>query len=148
MLASITAAPQIALQQVNSKPMAVLSVPGMTANDLEDVSLGLSAYWLTNQQRNDWEAWSEPLLYQLNLLGAPGEPLKLGLEIFQHEANAQHGLAVILRYHPVAGDKSFREKRFETTTLNAQNGKLLQSVSVLRTRTTDAPWLLVTSDSL
>lgn len=60
----------------------------------------------------------------------------------------QHGLAVVLRYHPVAGDKSFREKRFETTTLNAQNGKLLQSVSVLRTRTTNAPWLLVTSDSL
>jgi hypothetical protein len=148
MLANITAAPQIALQQVNSKPMAVLSVPGMTANDLEHVSLGLSAYWLTNHQRNDWEAWSEPLLYQLNLLGAPGEPLKLGLEILQHEANAQHGLAVVLRYHPVAGDKSFREKRFETTTLNAQNGKLLQSVSVLRTRTTDAPWLLVTSDSL
>jgi hypothetical protein len=148
MLADITAAPQIALQQVDSKPMAVLSMPGMTANDLEDVNLGLSAYWLTNQQRNDWEAWSEPLLYQLNLLGAPGEPLKLGLEIFQHEANAQHGLAVVLRYHPVAGDKSFREKRFETTTLNAQNGKLLQSVSVLRTRTTNAPWLLVTSDSL
>lgn len=148
MLANITAAPQIALQQVDSKPMAVLSMPGMTANDLEDVNLGLSAYWLTNQQRNDWEAWSEPLLYQFHLLGAPGEPLKLGLEIFQHEANAQHGLAVVLRYHPVAGDKSFREKRFETTTLNAQNGKLLQSVSVLRTRTTNAPWLLVTSDSL
>ncbi len=148
MLANITAAPQIALQQVNSKPMAVLSVPGMTANDLEHVSLGLSAYWLTNNQRNDWEAWSEPLLYQFYLLGSQGDPLKLGLEIFPHEANAQHGLAVVLRYHPVAGVTAFREKRFETTTLNAQNGKLLQSVSVLRTRNTDAPWLLVTSDSL
>lgn len=31
----------------------ILSVLGMTANALEDVNLGLSAYWLTNQQRND-----------------------------------------------------------------------------------------------
>jgi hypothetical protein len=67
---------------------------------------------------------------------------------FWFEANAQHGLAIALRYHPLAGDKSFREKRFETTTLNAQNGKLFSAVSVLKSRTTDAPWLLVNSDFL
>lgn len=136
------------MQTVNNKAMAVLRIPGITARELNDVEFGVSAYWLTNHQRNDWEAWSEPLLYQLNLLSAPDEPLKLGMDIFQHEANAEHGLAVVLRYHPVAGDKSFREKRFETTTLSAQNGKLLSAVSVLKSRKTDAPWLLVNSDFL
>ncbi len=148
LLADITAAPQVALQTINNKPMAVLRIPGITARELNDVEFGVSAYWLTNHQRNDWEAWSEPLLYQFNLLSAPDEPLRLGMDIFQHEANAQHGLAIALRYHPLAGDKSFREKRFETTTLNAQNGKLFSAVSVLKSRTTDAPWLLVNSDFL
>ncbi|MHC8371539.1 toxin VasX [Pseudomonas sp. MDT1-85] len=148
LLADITTAPQVALQSINNQPMAVLRIPGITARELNDVEFGVSAYWLTNHQRNDWEAWSEPLLYQLNLLSAPDEPLKLGMDIFQHEANAQHGLAIVLRYHPVAGDKAFREKRFETTTLNVQNGKLLPAVSVLKSRTTDAPWLLVNSDFL
>jgi len=147
-LSDITSSPQVALEQVNSKSMAILHFPGITAQELNDVNFGLSAYWLQNYQRNDWEAWSEPLLYQLNLLSKPDAPLKLGLEIFQHESNAQHGLAIILRYHPVAGDVAFREKRFETTTLNVQNGKLLSEVSVLRARTNDAPWLLVTSDAL
>ncbi|UVM52600.1 hypothetical protein LOY38_11475 [Pseudomonas sp. B21-015] len=148
LLADITTAPQVALQSINNQPIAVLRIPGITARELNDVEFGVSAYWLTNHQRNDWEAWSEPLLYQLNLLSAPDEPLKLGMDIFQHEANAQHGLAIVLRYHPVAGDKAFREKRFETTTLNVQNGKLLPAVSVLKSRTTDAPWLLVNSDFL
>ncbi|MCO8309525.1 toxin VasX [Pseudomonas mandelii] len=148
LLADITASPQVALQTINNKAMAVLRIPGITARELNDVEFGVSAYWLTNHQRNDWEAWSEPLLYQFNLLSAPDEPLKLGMDIFQHEANAQHGLAIVLRYHPVAGDKSFREKRFETTTLNAQNGKLFSAVSVLKSRKTDAPWLLVNSDFL
>ncbi|KPN89986.1 toxin VasX [Pseudomonas nunensis] len=148
LLADITAAPQVALQSINNQPMAVLRVPGITARELNDVEFGVSAYWLTNHQRNDWEAWSEPLLYQLNLLSAPDEPLKLGMDIFQHEANAQHGLAIVVRYHPVAGDMTFREKRFETTTLNPQNGKLLPAVSVLKSRNTDAPWLLINSDFL
>ncbi|WP_213936593.1 toxin VasX [Pseudomonas sp. dw_612] len=148
LLADITAAPQVALQSVNNQPMAVLRIPGITARELNDVEFGVSAYWLTNHQRNDWEAWSEPLLYQLNLLSAPDEPLKLGMDIFQHEANAQHGLAIAVRYHPVAGDTTYREKRFETTTLNPQNGKLLPAVSVLKSRNTDAPWLLVNSDFL
>ncbi|MBX8536786.1 hypothetical protein K5D33_18970 [Pseudomonas cichorii] len=148
LLADITSSPQVALSQVNSKPMAVLSFPGITASELNDVNVGLSAYWLQNHQRNDWEAWSEPLLYQLDLLSAPDAPLKLGLEIFQNETNAQHGLAIVLRYHPVAGDKAFREKRFETTTLSVQSGKPLSEVSVLRARTSNAPWLLVNSDVL
>jgi hypothetical protein len=148
LLADITATPQMALQQVKSQSMAVLYLPGVTASELDEVGFGLSAYWLTNHQRNDWDAWSEPLLYQLPLLSAPDAPLKLGLDIFQHEANAQHGLAIRLRYHPVAGNDTFREKRFETLTLNVQSGKQISTASVLRTRSTDAPWLLVTSDIL
>ncbi|MCB2250477.1 hypothetical protein KTQ74_01125 [Pseudomonas chlororaphis] len=148
LLADITSVPQVVLQQVNNHPMAVLQFPGLSARELDEVGFGLSAYWLTHHQRNDWEAWSEPLLYQLSLLSAPDAPLQLGLEIFQHEANAQHGLAIALRYHPVAGDKTYREKRFETLTLNVQNGKPLSTVSMFRARTANAPWLLVTSDML
>lgn len=147
LLADITSVPQVVLQQVNNQPMAVLQFPGLSARELDEVGFGLRAYWLTNHQRNDWEAWSEPLLYQLTLLSAPDAPLKLGLEIFQHEANAQHGLAIALRYHPV-DHKTYREKRFETLTLNVQNGKPLSAVSIFRTRTANAPWLLVTSDML
>ncbi|WP_236721961.1 hypothetical protein [Pseudomonas frederiksbergensis] len=74
LLADITATPQMALQQVKSQSMAVLYLPGVTASELDEVGFGLSAYWLTNHQRNDWEAWSEPLLYQLTLLSAPDAP--------------------------------------------------------------------------
>lgn len=148
LLADITSSPKVALEQINSKPMAVLRFPGITALELNDVNFGLSAYWLQNHQRNDWEPWSEPLLYQLSLLSAPDAPLQLGLEIFQNESNAQHGLALVLRYHAVPGNTAVREKRFETTTLNVQDGKLLSEVTVLKTRTNDAPWLLVSSDVL
>ena len=148
MLAEITTAPKVVLYSLNNQPTAVIQLPGITARELDDIGFGIGAYWSTNLQSNDWENWSEPLLYQLSMLSAPDAPLKLGLKIFEHEANAQHGLAIVLRYHPIEGDKAFQEKRFETTTLNAQNGKFFPEVSVLRTRTTNAPWLLVTSDSL
>ncbi|MBN6715776.1 hypothetical protein JSY17_17425 [Pseudomonas capsici] len=147
-LAEITSSPKVSLEHIDSKPMLILHLPGMTARELNDVNFGLSAYFLQNSQRNDWEAWSEPFLYQLDLLSAPDAPLKLGLEIFQNQANAQHGLAIALKYHPVPGDTAFREKRFETTSLGDKDNKLLSEVTVLKTRTTDAPWLLVNNDVL
>ncbi|WP_146166056.1 hypothetical protein [Pseudomonas baetica] len=88
------------------------------------------------------------MLYQLNLLSALDAPLKLGFEIFQNETNAQHGMGIALRYHPVAGEETFREKRFESVTLNAQSGKPFSPVSVLRTRASDAPWLVINSEAL
>ncbi|TFH82608.1 toxin VasX [Pseudomonas kribbensis] len=148
LLADISSVPQVALQKINNKPMVVLQFPGLTIRELDEVGLGLSAYWLTNHQRNDWEPWSEPMLYQLNLLSALDAPLKLGFEIFQNETNAQHGMAIALRYHPVAGEETFREKRFESVTLNAQSGKPFSPVSVLRTRASDAPWLVINSEAL
>lgn len=147
-LAEITSSPTVSLEHINNKPMLIVRLPGITARELNDVNFGLSAYFLQNSQRNDWEAWSEPFLYQLDLLSAPDAPLKLGLEIFQNQANAQHGLAIALKYHPVPGDTASREKRFETTSLGGKDNKLLSEVTVLRTRTTDAPWLLVNSDVL
>ncbi|WP_426156156.1 hypothetical protein [Pseudomonas sp. TSRC2-2] len=98
---------------------------------------------------NGWEPWSEPMLYQLNLLSALDAPLKLGFEIFQNETNAQHGMGIALRYPPVAGEEIFLEKRFESVTFNAQSGKFSFSpVSVLRTRASDAPWLVINSEAL
>ncbi len=89
------------------------------------------------------------MLYQLNLLSALDAPLKLGFEIFQNETNAQHGMGIALRYPPVAGEEIFLEKRFESVTFNAQSGKFSFSpVSVLRTRASDAPWLVINSEAL
>lgn len=147
-LADITAAPQVGLKNINGQPMAVISIPGITTSELDHVSFELEAYWLNNSPHYNWEPWTEPMAYQLNLLSTPDASLKMGLEIFQHEANAMHGLAIKLRYHPLAGNSAIREKYFQTMTLNAGKEKTIPSIPALRVRNASAPSLLVTTDLL
>ena len=148
LLAEITGSPKVKLQKINNQSMAVLSIPSMTARELDAAGLGIAAYWMNNLQRNDWEAWSEPMLYQLNLLSDQDAPLELGLEIFQHEENAQNGLAIKLRYRPLSSSDVVREKSFETLTLNTGDGKEISPTSHFRTRNENSPWVLVTNDLL
>lgn len=147
-LAEITSTPQVGLRQINNRPTAVISIPNITIRELDDVGFGLTAYWSINLQRNDWEPWTEPLLYQLNLLSPPDAPLQLGLEIFAHEANAQHGLAIKLRYHPLPGDQKLQEIMFETKTLNVGSGKEFSTTGFLSARNTNAQAFIVTTDTL
>lgn len=147
-LATITAAPTAGLQPGKAAGLFILQVPGVITAELDDSGISLAAYWLSNHQRNDWEPWSEPLLYQFKLLSKLHEPLLLGLEIYPQEANAQHGLAIELRYPPLAGSDSVQTKRFESLTLNAQQGKPMAEVALLRVRTANAPSLPLTLDTL
>jgi hypothetical protein len=147
-LATITAAPRMGLQPDKTAGMFILQVQGVLTAELDDSSISLAAYWLSNHQRNDWQPWTEPLLYQLKLLSKPHEPLRLGLEIYPHEANAQHGLAIELRYPPLAGSNEIRIKRFESLTLHAQQGKPMADVALLRVRNADAPSLPLTLETL
>jgi hypothetical protein len=64
------------------------------------------------------------------------------------EANAQHGLAIELRYPPLAGSNEVHTKRFESLTLLAQQGKPMAEVALLRVRTTNAPSQPLTLDTL
>ncbi|AHL77104.1 hypothetical protein CH92_19270 [Stutzerimonas stutzeri] len=147
-LATITAAPRAALQPDKTAGLFILQVPGVIAAELDDSSISLAAYWLSNQQRNDWQPWTEPLLYQFKLLSKLHEPLLLGLEIYPQEANAQHGLAIELRYPPLAGSNEVHIKRFESLTLLAQQGKPMAEVALLRVRNANAPSLPLTLDTL
>jgi hypothetical protein len=72
----------------------------------------------------------------------------LGLEIFAHEANAQHGLAIKLRYHPLPGDQKLQEIMFETKTLNVGSGKEFSTTGFLSARNTTAQAFIVTTDTL
>lgn len=147
-LADITAAPQAELQPGKDGPLVVLSIPSVVTGELDASRLSLSGYWMTHYLRNEWEPWSEQLLYQFTLLSKADEPLKLALEVFPNEANAMHGVAFQLRYYPLTGVDALREKRFETITLYPANGKPMAEVKILRTRTLNAPWLPVTLDTL
>lgn len=147
-LADITTGPQAELQAGKNGPLVVLSIPSVVTGELDASRLSLSGYWMTHYLRNEWEPWSEQLLYQFTLLSKLDEPLKLGLEVFPNEANAMHGLAFQLRYHPLSGIDALREKRFETITLYTTSAKPLSEVALLRTRTLNAPWLPVTLDTL
>ncbi|MCC6075594.1 toxin VasX [Pseudomonas sp. GCM10022188] len=147
-LADITTAPQAELQPGKNGPLVVLSIPSVVTGELDASRLSLSGYWMTHYLRNDWEPWSEQLLYQFTLLSKMNEPLKLGLEVFPSEANAMHGLACQLRYYPLTGIDAVRETRFETITLYTSSAKPLSEVALLRTRTLNAPWLPVTLDTL
>lgn len=147
-LASITAAPSAGLEPDKAAGLFILQVPGVLTAELDDSGISLAAYWLSNHQRNDWEPWTEPLLYQFKLLSKLHEPLRLGLEIYPQEANAQHGLAIELRYPPLAGSNEVKTKRFESLTLLAQQGKPMAEVALLRVRTTNAPSLPLTLDTL
>jgi hypothetical protein len=147
-LASITAAPSAGLQPDKTAGLFILQVPGVITAELDDSGLSLAAYWLSNHQRNDWEPWTEPLLYQFKLLSKLHEPLRLGLEIYPQEANAQHGLAIELRYPPLAGSNEVKTKRFESLTLLAQQGKPMAEVALLRVRSANAPSLSLTLDTL
>lgn len=146
-LASITAAPSAGLEPDKAAGLFILQVPGVLTAELDDSGISLAAYWLSNHQRNDWEPWTEPLLYQFKLLSKLHEPLRLGLEIYPQEANAQHGLAIELRYPPLAGSNEVQTKRFESLTLLAQQGKPMAEVALLRVRTTNAPSLPLTLDT-
>ena len=64
------------------------------------------------------------------------------------EANAQHGLAIELRYSPLAGSNEVQTKRFESLTLRAQQGKPMAEVALLRVRMANAPSLPLTLDTL
>lgn len=147
-LATITAAPKAALQPDKAEELFILQVPGVITAELDDSGISLAAYWLSNHQRNDWEPWTEPLLYQFKLLSKLHEPLLLGLEIYPQESNAQHGLAIELRYPPLAGSNEVQTKRFESLTLLAQQGKPMAEVALLRVRTANAPSLPLTLDTL
>lgn len=147
-LATITAAPKAALQPDKAAGLFILQVPDVITAELDDSGISLAAYWLSNHQRNDWEPWTEPLLYQFKLLSKLHEPLLLGLEIYPQEANAQHGLAIELRYPPLAGNNEVQTKRFESLTLHAQQGKPMAEVALLRVRTANAPSLPLTLDTL
>jgi hypothetical protein len=147
-LATITAAPSAGLQPDKAAGLFILQVPGVITAELDDSGLSLAAYWLSNHQRNDWQPWTEPLLYQFKLLSKLHEPLRLGLEIYPQEANAQHGLAIELRYPPLAGSNEVHIKRFESLTLLAQQGKPMAEVALLRVRTANAPSLPLTLDTL
>jgi hypothetical protein len=70
------------------------------------------------------------------------------LEIFSHEANAQHGLAIKLRYHPLPGITDYQEIMFETKTLNVGSGKEFSKTGFLSTRNTTAQAIIVTTDTL
>lgn len=147
-LATITAAPSAGLQPNKAAGLFLLQVPGVITADLDDSGISLAAYWLSDHQRNDWQAWTEPLLYQFKLISNLHEPLLLGLEIYPHEANAQHGLAIELRYPPLAGSNEIQIKHFESLTLNAQQGKPIAEVARLRVRTANAPSLPLTLETL
>ncbi len=147
-LATITAAPKAALQPDKAAGLFILQVPGVITAELDDSGVSLAAYWLSNHQRNDWEPWTEPLLYQFKLLSKLHEPLRLGLDIYPQEANAQHGLAIELRYPPLAGSNEVQTKRFESLTLHAQQGKPMAEVALLRVRIANAPSLPLTLDTL
>ncbi|TCD22709.1 hypothetical protein E0D86_08670 [Pseudomonas sp. IC_126] len=147
-LATITAAPKAALQPDKAAGLFILQVPGVITAELDDSGISLAAYWLSNHQRNDWQPWTEPLLYQFKLLSKLHEPLLLGLEIYPQEANAQHGLAIELRYPPLTGSNAVHTKRFESLTLLAQQGKPMAEVALLRVRTANAPSLPLTLDTL
>lgn len=99
-------------------------------------------------QRNHWQPWTEQLLYQVKPLSQAHEPLRLSLEIFPNEANAQHGLGIEVHYPALPGSRTIQIKRFETLTLNAHEARPLAEVALLRVRNPDAPILPLTRDAL
>ncbi|MHB9801342.1 toxin VasX [Pseudomonas sp. MT3] len=147
-LALITGSPQARLAKLGGKPYAQLVIPSITARELDDSGLSLTAYWCTDAARNDWEPWTDPLLYQLSLLSSPDEPLSLGLELFALETNAQHGLALTLHAPLAPGETSRQEVHLEILTLNVQDGKPFNRVKLLRVRNPNAMPLPVTLDRL
>lgn len=64
------------------------------------------------------------------------------------EANAQHGLAIELRYSPLAGSNEVQTKRFESLPLHAQQGKPMAEVALLRVRIANASSLPFTLHTL
>ncbi|MCJ8170468.1 toxin VasX [Atopomonas sediminilitoris] len=146
-LAAITNAPSAALQAHGSGQLT-LQLPGVLTAELDDSNIHIAAYWLTDMQRNHWQPWTEPLLYQLKPLSQAHEPLRLSLELFPNEANAQHGLGIEVRYPALPGSTTMQLKRFETLTLNAHEARPLAEVALLRVRNPDAPILPLTRDAL
>lgn len=136
-LAIITQAPKMYIQDLQDGRAVILHFPGILTKDLNAAGVKLGAYWLQNHRRNDWVAASEGLHLQWQCLSKPDEALKMMLPILNKEANAEHGLGLVLHYRPTP-------EAFEPLVLYFQTEQLgqvheIKQVGRLKARELNAP---------
>jgi len=110
----------------------LLTMPGITINELDDAGIEIAVYWLEDQQRNNWRPWTEAAGQQWVCLSSQNEALEIGIPIFSREANAHHGIGIELRYLPTPDSTSKSVVRYQTTSLNRLG--LLNEVSMLKAK--------------
>ncbi|TFH93410.1 toxin VasX [Vibrio ouci] len=131
-LAKISSKPTMSIKQLPLGNALLLTMPGITINELDDAGIEIAVYWLEDQQRNNWRPWTEAAGQQWVCLSSLNEALEIGIPIFSREANAHHGIGIELRYLPTPDSTSKSVVRYQTTSLNRLG--LLNEVSMLKAK--------------
>ncbi len=133
-LAKISSKPKISVEQLDKGKALIITIPGISINDMDQAGVEMSLYWLVDHRENKWEPWSEAISQQWRALSQVDEPLQIGLQIHQNEANAEHGLAVELYYYATPDSTEKTVVRYQTTSFNKTG--LLGEVAMLKVKQT------------
>lgn len=117
-LAKLTAKPRANLIELTQGRALSVTLPGISLEQLDDAEVKLAAYWMTDAQSNDWQAYTAALEQQWRCLSEPGEPLQIALLIYPNETNANHGIALELNYRPMPDSNRRETVRFQTESFN------------------------------
>lgn len=146
-LAKISTKPVAAIMKLKKGNVFTLTMPRFSLEQLTEAGVEISAYWLVDQQKNDWQPWTTELSQQWVVLSESGQPLQLGLPIYKKEANANHGIAIELRYLATPDSTEKTVVRYQNMNLNRIG--VVNEVKQLKVRNpSDANFKPLTTDQI
>jgi hypothetical protein len=107
-------------------------MPNVTLEQLDDAEVEIGVYWLVDQQKNDWQPWTNAAGQQWVAFSQAHQPLTITLPIYKAEANANHGVAIELHYLATEDSSEKTVMYFETTNLSRIG--LVNEVKMLKAR--------------
>jgi hypothetical protein len=146
-LAKISTKPKFSINALEKGNALSVTMPNITLDQLNDAEVSIAVYWLVDQQKNDWQPWTQPAAQQWVALSQDNQPLTIALPIFKAEANANHGIAIELHYFATEDSTEKTVTRFET--INLSRVGLVNEVKVLKARSVNSSNLhLLTTEQI
>jgi hypothetical protein len=131
-LAKISTKPVVSISALKKGNVLSVDMPNVTLDQLDDAEVEIAVYWLVDQQKNDWQPWTEAAGQQWVALSQPNQPLAIALPIYKAEANANHGVAIEIHYLATEDSSEKTVVSFETTNLSRIG--LVNEVKMLKVR--------------
>jgi hypothetical protein len=73
-LAKISTKPVVSINALKKGNALSVGMPNVTLEQLDDAEVEIAVYWLVDQQKNDWQPWTEAAGQQWVALSQPNQP--------------------------------------------------------------------------